>query len=217
MHWVDSVLPYWPLLLKGLLMTLLLAGISILTASIAGFLWATAHFYRIFPFSWFYTPVVYAIRAVPLMMALVLIHFGVLPLLGISTTFFISAWVGLSIIHGAYFAEIFRGGYETLSQSEIEASQSLGLEGFTLFRQIVLPLVWMRVIPVIVNQTVTLIKDTSLAGLIGVIELSRAAEIVAEKSLFDAPMLILTGLMYFMICSSVAWWGKKAQSQTLGT
>ena len=96
---------------------------------------------------------------------------------------FIAAVIAFVINYACYFSEIFRGGIESIPKGQLEAGQVLGLTKGQTFRNIVLMQVVKRILPPISNEVITLVKDTALARVIGVIEIVRIADIFASKAL----------------------------------
>jgi His/Glu/Gln/Arg/opine family amino acid ABC transporter permease subunit len=213
---LEDIIRYAPLLAKGLGITLLLSLAVMLTALVAGMGVAIARFYRIPVLAACCHGSVYLMRSIPLIMLIVLVHFGFMPLLGIQTSFFLSAYIALSLSTTAYVAEIFRGGFEAIHQQEFEASVSLGLSLHQRLIYVLIPLVIYRMLPALVNQGVTLIKDTSLTSVIGVIELTRSAEIIYERTLHELTLLTFIAIIYFSICYSLSCWSRVLESKLGG-
>ena len=141
------------------------------------------------------------IRGVPLLMLIFWFYFLAPILLGKTLPEAESALVAFIVFTGAYIAEIVRAGVQALPKGQMEASRASGLSNLQAMRYVILPQALRNMIPSFVNQFVSLTKDTSLAYVIGVVELTRAAVQVNNRTL-SAPMEIyLTILvMYFVIC-----------------
>ena len=150
-----------------------------------------------------YPSVVYIeiIRGVPLLMLIFWFYFLAPILLGKTLPEAESALVAFIVFTGAYIGEIVRAGVIALPKGQMEASRASGLTHLQAMRYVILPQALRNMIPSFVNQFVSLTKDTSLAYVIGVVELTRAAVQVNNRTL-SAPMEIyLTILvMYFVIC-----------------
>lgn len=207
----EDIIRYAPLLTRGLLMTLTLALGAYAVALLLGVLVAVVRFYQVPLLSPGLAGLVYGIRSIPAIMLLVLLHFGILPLLGFQNSFLLSAYLGLTLYTTAYLAEILRGGFQSIHQEEFEAAISLGMTGLQRLVYILIPLLLLRMLPTLVNQFVTLLKDTSLASIIGVIELTRAAEIVYERTLHEVTLLVFISVVYFLICYSLSRWAGKLE------
>ncbi|WP_027361203.1 amino acid ABC transporter permease [Halodesulfovibrio aestuarii] len=141
------------------------------------------------------------IRGVPLLMLIFWFYFLAPILLGKTLPEAESALVAFIVFTGAYIGEIVRAGVIALPKGQMEASRASGLTHLQAMRYVILPQALRNMIPSFVNQFVSLTKDTSLAYVIGVVELTRAAVQVNNRTL-SAPMEIyLTILvMYFAIC-----------------
>ena len=137
-------------------------------------------------------------RGTPLMLQLLFIFYGLKPIFGIQLDRVISAQVAFALNYAAYFAEIFRGGIEGIPQGQHEAAKVLGFTKKQTFFRIVLPQVVKRIIPPMGNEFITLVKDTSLAQAIGVVELLRITENWVSSAVDMNPFLI-AGIFYLVM------------------
>ena len=148
------------------------------------------------------------IRGTPLMLQLLVVYFGPglfirwLVLQGYDVSFkwnrFAAAIVALSINYAAYFAEIYRGGIESIPKGQYEAAKVLGYTGPQTFFRIVLPQVIKRIVPAMGNEVITLVKDTALVSVIGVSELLMVAK-ERQGALFSFVPLFIAGVFYFFM------------------
>lgn len=148
------------------------------------------------------------IRGTPLMLQLLVVYFGPglfvrwLVSKGFDVSFkwnrFVAAIVALSINYAAYFAEIYRGGIESIPKGQYEAAKVLGYTSNQTFFRIVLPQVIKRIIPAMGNEVITLVKDTALVSVIGVSELLLVAK-ERQSSLFSFMPLFIAGALYFLM------------------
>lgn len=137
-------------------------------------------------------------RGTPLILQLIFVYFAPYYLFKVSYGRFTAAVVAFSINYAAYFAEIYRGGIESISQGQYEAAHILGFTPWQRFFKIILPQVIKRILPASGNEVMTLVKDTALAQVIGVAELFRAAQNVASREFSTAPIFI-AGIFYFVM------------------
>ena len=137
-------------------------------------------------------------RGTPLMLQLLFIFYGLKPIFGIQLDRVISAQVAFALNYAAYFAEILRGGIEGIPQGQHEAAKVLGFTKKQTFFRIVLPQVVKRIIPPMGNEFITLVKDTSLAQAIGVVELLRITENWVSSAVDMTPFLI-AGIFYLVM------------------
>ena len=137
-------------------------------------------------------------RGTPLLLQLIFVYFGPYYLFGITSNRFVAAIIAFTINYAAYFAEIFRGGIESMPLGQYEAAASLGYtKGQTFFR-IILPQVTKRIVPACSNEIITLIKDTALAQTIGVIELFSLAQKQSSFK-FSVMPIVVAGIFYYVM------------------
>lgn len=148
------------------------------------------------------------IRGTPLMLQLLVVYFGPglfvrwLVSQGFVVSFkwdrFVAAIVALAINYAAYFAEIYRGGIESIPKGQYEASKVLGYTSGQTFFRIILPQVIKRIVPAMGNEVITLVKDTALVSVIGVSELLMVAK-ERQGALFSFVPLFIAGVFYFVM------------------
>lgn len=191
-----------PILWDGFLTTLSIFGLTLLFSIPLGLFVAVLKMskYRIvrYPVS-FYISIM---RGTPLLLQIVAIYFGSYYLsesLGSDLSFdrFPAVIAAFSVNYAAYFAEIFRGGIESIGKGQYEAAAMLGLNRSQTFFRIILPQVVKRVVPASANEVITLVKDTSLAQVIAVTELFALAkkQQAAYASIFP---LFVAGIFYYV-------------------
>ena len=154
------------------------------------------------------------IRGTPLMLQLLVVYFGpslffnYLRGLGFSIAFkwnrFPAAITALVINYAAYFAEIYRGGIESISKGQYEAGKILGFTQRQTFFRIILPQVIKRIIPAMGNEVITLVKDTALVSVIGVSELLLVAK-ERQSAMFSFTPLLIAGVFYFVMNALVSF------------
>jgi polar amino acid transport system permease protein len=152
------------------------------------------------------------LRGIPLILLLVFIHYGLLPMLFGPGSFMVSALLALVLFESACIGEIMRSGFRTVRPAEREAAKSLGLNEAQQLRFVVLPMAFRRMTPALVGQFVSLIKDTSLASIVGVIELTRAGEIISEQRFHDFEILAFVAVVYFVVCFSLSHFSRRFES-----
>ena len=146
-------------------------------------------------------------RGTPLMLQLLLVYFGPYYLFGISTGNavigpfnyrFIATVNGFSLNYAAYFAEIFRGGIQSMSRGQYEAAQVLGFSKSQTYFRIILPQVIKNVLPSVANEVITLVKDTSLAQVLAVTEMFTVAKALASAQVSVMPFVV-AGVFYYIM------------------
>ena len=142
-------------------------------------------------------------RGTPLILQLMFFMFFPPLVLGIPVDRFMVAVFSFTVNYAAYFAEIYRGGIESIPVGQQEAAYVLGLSPLQTFMRITLPQVVKRIVPTIANESMTLVKDTALASVIGVTELFRNAESM-KATYFSVVPIAVAGLFYLIMNSVVA-------------
>lgn len=147
------------------------------------------------------------VRGTPLMLQLITVYF-VLPMslssLGIKIDRFVAAVIALSINYACYFAEIYRGGFESISHGQYEACTVLGYNRWQTFIHIICPQVIKRIVPAMGNETMTLVKDTALVNVIGISELLIVSKKMASSMANILPLFI-AGAFYLLMNAVVAF------------
>ena len=145
-------------------------------------------------------------RGTPLMLQLLLVYFGPYYLFGVRLNDlkigpvdyrYTAAIIAFSINYAAYFGEIFRSGIQSMSKGQYEAAQVLGFSKSQTYFRIILPQVFKRVLPAVTNEVITLVKDTSLAQVITVLEMFSAAKQIAAAEASVIP-LVAAGIFYYV-------------------
>jgi amino ABC transporter, permease protein, 3-TM region, his/glu/gln/arg/opine family len=138
-------------------------------------------------------------RGTPLMLQLMVVYFGPYYIFGIKVVDnyrIIAALIGFVINYAAYFAEIYRGGIQSIGSGQYEAAKLLGYNKIQTFTVIILPQVIKRILPSITNEVITLIKDTSLAFTISVLEMFSRAKALASSSTSMMPFVVAACIYY---------------------
>lgn len=146
-------------------------------------------------------------RGTPLMLQLMVVYFGPYYIWGIKVSNnyrFTAVLIGFIINYAAYFAEIYRGGIQSISRGQYEAAKVLGYSRAQTFFVIILPQVIKRILPSVTNEVITLIKDTSLAFTISVAEMFTSAKALASSQTSMLPF-VAAALFYFVFNALVAF------------
>ncbi|MDA5327320.1 amino acid ABC transporter permease [Enterococcus lactis] len=191
-------------LLEGLKVTVEVSVFSIIFSFLIGGLAGVIRFANIPFLSKILGIVIDIIRNLPLLLIIFFTYFA-LPQIGIQMNIFWSAVAALTIFESAMLSEIFRAGLNAVPKGQMEAGLSTGLTYVETMRTIVLPQAFKSMIPAIVSQLISLIKDTSLAVIISLPELSHQARIIyGQNTNYVLPMFIIMTLMYFVVCYALS-------------
>jgi polar amino acid transport system permease protein len=191
--------PHGPL--GGIVLTILLSLCALVIAFPLGILVALA---RISPYRFLRAPatgLVYMVRGIPLLMVIFWVYFLVPVLTGYPVTGFVTMLCALVIYDSAYLGEIIRAGIEGVPKGQAEASRALGMSYMNTMRAVILPQALYNVVPSMVTQFVSTIKETSLGYIINVQEISFAADQINNRLLTKPfPVYLILALSYFALC-----------------
>ena len=193
-----------PDLMAGLGATVIVAIVSMFFAFFIGMVLALMGLskYRILR-SIYYSYVAF-IRGVPVLIFALFLFFGVGGLLNIQFNPLVAGIITLSINASAFLAEIFRGGIQAVDKGQIEASRSLGFGYFKTMRYIVLPQALRIMVPPLVNQFISTLKDTSILSVISVRELTMNSQIIIARNFRPFEVYSYAAIIYFLVILLIA-------------
>lgn len=195
-------------LLEGLLVTVQVAALTIIFSVILGIILGVIRYFDIPGVSKILGLIIDTIRNLPLLLIIFFSYFA-LPELGISLNPFWSTIVAMTIFESAMISEIIRGGLKALPRGQAEAGLASGLTRNDVMRSILLPQVIRYTLPSVVSQLIALIKDTSLATIITLPELTHNARIIyGQDTSYVIPMFLAMAVLYFIISFSLSLFSK---------
>lgn len=202
-----------PYLLEGALATVTL---SLTAAPLAIALGAAAGTLRLYgppPVRALSTAYIELFRGTPALVQMFFAFFGLPLITGWQVSAFNAAILALVLNSGAYFAEIVRGGLQAILLSQWNAGLSLGLTFPQVLRMIIAPQAIRRIVAPGVGQLTVLVKDTSIASVIAVFELTRAGQHVVERTLSPFAIFTAVGLLYFVVCYGASSASRRLERQ----
>ncbi|WP_329274321.1 amino acid ABC transporter permease [Streptomyces sp. NBC_01451] len=185
---------------SGLWATVRLSAAAIVTGTLAGLVVAGVRTSRVPVLAQLARAYLEVFRGTPLLIQMLFIYFGAAYLNLAGITVFGAALLALTLYQGAYIAEIFRSGIEAVPKGQWEAARVLGLGRVRSFVSVVLPQTRAIVLPPLVGQYLSLIKDTSIAVVIGYVELLRQGQAVIDRAGDPATTYLAVAVLYFVIC-----------------
>ncbi|HSR80076.1 MAG TPA: amino acid ABC transporter permease [Hyphomicrobiaceae bacterium] len=197
---------YWPDILKGVLVTVEIAAAVVLTGLTLGLLLASLRAYRFLPINWLIVVFVDVFRALPPLVAILLIYFG-LPSVGINLPSFVVLWLVLSLVLAAFAEEIFWAGITSTPKGQWEAARSTGLAFSTTLTHVVLPQAIRLGVPPLTNRTIAITKNTALGTVIGVGEILNQAT-TAQSFTGNATPLMMGAIAYIALFVPVVTLGR---------
>jgi len=198
-NWVASL----PALLEGIQLTL---EIFILTLVLSLPLGVLVALFRIAPWRIIRLATggfIWLMRGTPLLLQLLFVYYF-LPTIGLKFNDFSSAIITFVLNYAAYFAEIFRGGIQSIDKGQYEAAKTLGMDYLQTMRRIILPQMVRRVLPPVSNETITLVKDTSLIYILAMNDLLRVTRTMVQRE-FDLTPFLIAGGFYLLFTLLLTW------------
>ena len=198
-------------LLKGAGLSLAMAVLSLLIGLVLGTLGASAKISKNRILRCIGNVYVEIIRGTPMLLQ-ILILFAVVPLIYMGITgerlvmnVFLIGVIAMGINSGAYVTELIRSGINGVDKGQWEACETLGLTRGQTMKLVILPQAFKRIVPPLVSEFVTLIKDSSLVSTIGVVELLKSAQVLGGNYADLMSPLIIAGVMYLIMTLSIAY------------
>ena len=216
---ISILQTYSIMLLRSLGYTLILTVLALVFAMIIGLIFALCNVSRIKVLNILGTIYVDAIRGVPLIVLAFFIYFGIpqaFRLLGIDNVRLPALQAGtiaLSMNCGAYMAEIFRAGIQSIDKGQMEASRSLGLSYSTTMKCVILPQAFRVMVPSIINQFIITLKDTSILSVIGYPELTNMGKTISGNTFKSLQTWAIIGILYMIVIITLSKIAKRIEQK----
>lgn len=198
------------LMLEGSEVTLEIFCVTLVLALPLGILAALGRLSPLSPLSRFMEFYIWLMRGTPLMLQLLFVYFA-LPMVGILLPDIAAALLAFTLNYAAYFAEIFRAGIQSVPRGQYEAAKTLGMTYGQTMRRIILPQVIRIVLPPISNETINLVKDTSLIYILAMNDLLRVARTIVQRE-FDMTPFVVAAVFYLAMTAVLTWGFKKLEA-----
>jgi His/Glu/Gln/Arg/opine family amino acid ABC transporter permease subunit len=200
---LSDIYEYGPALLEGACLSLAIASMGCLIGLIVGFLCAALLFkshgaIRIIVYAY-----INLIRGTPMLIQILFLFF-VLPGLNIHIPAFWTAVLAIGLNSGSYITNIIRSGITAVGKNQYEAAKVIGLSDFQTLRLIIFPQAFRNSLPTLSNEFITLVKDSSLASVIGVFELSKQGELMMHKTYDAMTSYTLVAVLYLIMTLSLS-------------
>ncbi len=211
---MDYILSILGPLAEGSLVTLKLFFITLALAVPLGLALALIRISRFTAASQAVNGYIWLMRGTPLMLQLLFIYFALpfVPVIGVRLPDFPAAIVAFALNYAAYFAEIFRAGIQSIDRGQYEGAKVLGFSYSQTMRRIVLPQVVKRILPPMSNETITLVKDTSLIYVLALNDLLRAARGIVQRDFTITPFIVAAGF-YLLMTLVLTWFFQRLEKR----
>ena len=200
----DLIIQSFPLLLLGAGVTVQITVLSVGFGLLIGMFVGMARLSTIWPVKMLAAIYVDFIRGTPLLVQIFLIYFALPLIIGQRIDPFIAAITACSINSGAYVAEIFRGGIQSIDKGQMEAGRSLGMTWVQTMQYIILPQAFKRIIPPLGNEFIAMLKDSSLVSVIGFEELTRRGQLIIARTYGSFEIWITVAFIYLMMTFTIS-------------
>ena len=205
---------YWSLLLpllRGLIVTIELAGIILLVGTVCGVVGGVLSAWGGITLRILFGSIIFVVRGIPLLVQ-VFIVFYLLPFMGLTLSAFVTATIALSVFASATIMEIVRGGIEAVPHGQTEAAMAVGFSRGQSMYVVVLPQAMMSILPPLITQFVFLVKATSIISLLGVPEIMLSGREVIERTLLGFEVMTMIWLLYTAICYPLTMLGRHLEA-----
>lgn len=202
----DSI----PALLHGASLTVQIAFFSSFIGLILGTVLGFAESSKIALVRWIILGYVTLLRGTPMLVQILFVYY-VLPQFGILIEPFLAAILAIGLNSSAYISQVVRSGINAVSAGQIEAAKTLGLSPWVIKRYIIFPQAFRIILPAIGNELITLIKDSSLASIIGVMELSKEASIIRSRTYDAFSIMLAVSFIYLILTGTLSFCVKKIE------
>lgn len=204
-------------MMSGLQMTLIISAITLVLAMIAGLIIALLDMSKFSPARWVGITFGEVIRNTPILVQLLWVYY-VLPIVfGVRIESFVALVIGLSLYQGAFIAEVYRSGIQSVPRGHSEAAQVLGLTPVQNFVRIVLPQAIRMTLPPLASNFVQLIKFSSLGAVISVSEITRRGMELSSTTFRPLEIFTFIAVVYFVICwplaMAIRWWEARLRNR----
>jgi polar amino acid transport system permease protein len=144
-------------------------------------------------------------RNTPALVQLIWVYYCLPILTGVNLSAPVSATIALAVNGGAYIAEIIRGGIQSVDRGQVEAARTLGMSYAQTMRKVVLPQAFRRMIPPFVNESVALLKFSSLVSVLGVADLTYQAQVLSTTTFRPIEIFTFLAVVYLLLCTAMSY------------
>lgn len=192
-----------PALLNGVMVSLQITAFAAILGILLGSIFGCAEALNVPLISWPIKCYVFLFRGTPMLVQILFVYY-VLPELGVNLPPFWAAGLAIGLNSAAYISQIILTGINAVPRGQIEAAQTLGFSPWRTWYYIVFPQAFRVVVPALGNEFITLIKDSSLASIIGVMELTKEASIIRSRTYDAFSILLAVSLIYLILTATLS-------------
>ncbi|PKR77091.1 arginine ABC transporter permease [Halalkalibacillus sediminis] len=209
----SQIVPYIPFMLEGIWVTLQFVIIAIIFGFILGSVIALIKIGKTGWLRWmadFYTSI---FRGTPLILQLLLIYYAIPQLTGYDISPFLSAILTFGLNSSAYVSEIIRAGIQAVDKGQREAAEALGIPYRPMMLKIILPQAMKNILPALMNEFITLTKESAIVSVISYLDLMRRAQVVSSQIYRNFEPLLFVGIIYYIMVMLLTLLGKYVEKR----
>jgi His/Glu/Gln/Arg/opine family amino acid ABC transporter permease subunit len=211
MNFTQNLVPSIPYILQGIWVTLGIVALAALLGFILGIVLALSKISRVKVLHWLADAYTSVFRGTPLILQLMIIYYGLPQLTGWEVTAYAAAVSAFALNSGAYISEVIRAGIQAIDKGQQEAAMALGIPYKKMMWDIVMPQAFKNILPALMNEFITLTKESALVSVIGTADIMRRAYIVGgQKYAYFEPM-IFVGIIYYLLVVILTLIGKQVE------
>lgn len=207
----GPIMPSVPYIFKGIGITLQVVAVSTVLGFVLGVLLSLFKISRIKMLQWVGDAYTSIFRGTPLILQLFIIYYGLPQLIDYQIPAFLAAVLAFGLNSGAYVSEIIRAGIEAIDKGQREAAMALGVPYGQMMKDIILPQAMKNILPALMNEFITLTKESALVSVIGVTDIMRRSYIVGGDLYSFLPPMLIAGLIYYVIVMGLTLLGKRLE------
>lgn len=217
----EAIKEWIPFIVKGLNITLTIALVAALLGTILGIVLVIMSKVKVT--KGLTIAYIDVFRGTPLILQLSVVYFavpqfldrlfnGVLEMnMDFQLSGLIAAFITFSLNSSAYISEIIRSGINSVDEGELEAAKALGISKFNMYKDIILPIAFKNSFPSLMNEFITLVKESSIVSIIGIQDLIRRQQIVTSQTYMYFEPLIIVGIIYYIVIKILSFLGRKVE------
>ncbi len=204
----TQIVPYIPFMLEGIWVTLGFVSVSIIFGFLLGTLLALLKISRVKLLIWLADAYTSIFRGTPLILQLMIIYFAIPQLTGYNIPPFLAAVLAFGLNSSAYISEIIRAGIQAVQKGQTEAAQALGVPYRPMMKDLIMPQALKNILPALMNEFITLTKESAIVSTISYMDLMRRAEVVGADIYANFEPLLFVGFIYYLLVMGLTMLGK---------
>ncbi|MCE7790967.1 amino acid ABC transporter permease [Salipaludibacillus sp. CUR1] len=204
----SQIAPSFPYILKGIWVTLQIVAVSAVVGFFIGVILSLFKIGKFNVLRWFADAYTSVFRGTPLVLQLMLIYYGLPQVIGFEIPAYLAAIAAFGLNSGAYVSEIIRAGIEAIDKGQKEAALALGIPYSEMMKDIILPQAMKNILPALMNEFITLTKESAIVTTIGALDIMRRAYIVGGQTFSFFEPLLFAGLIYYLLVMGLTLLGK---------